>query len=199
THSYIMSFRHSPHSKQLHLSHRQQGQEFRHSRALYPHLTLDPTPRLDQFTSKAVPSQQCTPGANGLHHAPTTTESHNITATATSAQAAQLHCHCSANFITSDYSSKKEYNPHTTHAAAPPRHLPTCCPNTPLPRHNSELSSTLLHLRQEFPSNLGRAANHPSACCTSWLEGPRRTTSAAKRRDEIQWSPTQTPSSHGCA
>ncbi|MEQ2227121.1 hypothetical protein ILYODFUR_034473 [Ilyodon furcidens] len=38
------------------------------------------------------------------------------------------------------------------------------------------------------------AVNRPSACCRSWLEGASRTTSSAKRRDEIHWSPNQTPS-----
>ncbi|KAK3507828.1 hypothetical protein QTP70_001195 [Hemibagrus guttatus] len=38
------------------------------------------------------------------------------------------------------------------------------------------------------------AATHPSACCRSWLKGANRTTSSAKSRDEIPWSPNWTPS-----
>ncbi|MEQ2287619.1 hypothetical protein AMECASPLE_014480 [Ameca splendens] len=33
-----------------------------------------------------------------------------------------------------------------------------------------------------------------AVCSKSWLEGGSRTTSSAKRRDEIHWSPNQTPS-----
>ncbi|MED6249360.1 hypothetical protein ATANTOWER_012967 [Ataeniobius toweri] len=46
-----------------------------------------------------------------------------------------------------------------------------------------------------IPAASHSAANHPSACCRSWLEGACRTTSSAKTKDEIQWSPNQPPSS----
>ncbi|MEQ2173912.1 hypothetical protein GOODEAATRI_002477 [Goodea atripinnis] len=45
-----------------------------------------------------------------------------------------------------------------------------------------------------IPAASHSAANRPSACCRSWLEGASRTTSSAQRRDEIHWSPNQTPS-----
>ncbi|MED6268866.1 hypothetical protein CHARACLAT_027052 [Characodon lateralis] len=44
-----------------------------------------------------------------------------------------------------------------------------------------------------IPAASHSAANRPSVCFWSWLEGASRTTSSAKRRDEIHWSPNQTP------
>ncbi|MEQ2227436.1 hypothetical protein ILYODFUR_037711 [Ilyodon furcidens] len=45
-----------------------------------------------------------------------------------------------------------------------------------------------------IPAASHSAENCPSARCSSWLEGPSRTTSSAKRRDEIHWSPNRTTS-----
>ncbi|MEQ2163751.1 hypothetical protein GOODEAATRI_033677 [Goodea atripinnis] len=45
-----------------------------------------------------------------------------------------------------------------------------------------------------IPAASHSAANRPSACCRSWLEGASRTASSAKRRDEIHWSPNLIPS-----
>uniref|UniRef100_A0A3B4ACZ8 DH domain-containing protein n=1 Tax=Periophthalmus magnuspinnatus TaxID=409849 RepID=A0A3B4ACZ8_9GOBI len=46
-----------------------------------------------------------------------------------------------------------------------------------------------------IPAASHSAANHPSACCRSWLKEAIRTTSSANSRDEILWFPNQTPSS----
>ncbi|MEQ2232938.1 hypothetical protein ILYODFUR_016603 [Ilyodon furcidens] len=45
-----------------------------------------------------------------------------------------------------------------------------------------------------IPAASQSAANCPSACFRSWLEGAGRTTSSAKIRDKIHHSPNQSPS-----
>ncbi|MEQ2272636.1 hypothetical protein XENORESO_004592 [Xenotaenia resolanae] len=45
-----------------------------------------------------------------------------------------------------------------------------------------------------IPTASRSAVNCPSACYEVWLEGSSRTTLSAKRKDEIHWSPNQTPS-----
>ncbi len=46
-----------------------------------------------------------------------------------------------------------------------------------------------------IPASSHSAANRPSACRRSWSDGANKTTSSAKSRDEIVWSPNQTHSS----